>query len=41
MSNPVLGHRIILRPEAELEGRKTSNVVAELLKKIPVMNVAK
>lgn len=34
---PVLGHRIILRPEAEVEGRSVAGVVRELLRKVPVL----
>ncbi len=33
----VLGHRIIMRPEAEVEGRHVSDVVAELLDAVPVL----
>ncbi len=33
----VLGHRLILRPEAEVEGRTTATVVRDLLAQIPVM----
>ncbi|WP_020473944.1 AAA family ATPase [Zavarzinella formosa] len=33
----VLGHRIILRPEAEVEGRHVGDVVAELLDAVPVL----
>jgi MoxR-like ATPase len=32
----VLGHRLILRPEAEIEGRDVAGVVAELLAGVPV-----
>jgi len=32
----VLRHRVILRPEAELEGLKTDNLISELLEKVPV-----
>jgi len=34
---PVLGHRLILRPEAEVEGRRTEDVVADLLASVPFM----
>jgi len=33
---PVLGHRIILRPEAEIEGRRISDVLKEVAKQVPV-----
>lgn len=33
----VLGHRIILRPEAEVEGRSVADVVRELLDAVPVL----
>ena len=33
---PVLGHRLILRPEAEIEGRRIEDVLAEVAKKVPV-----
>jgi MoxR-like ATPase len=36
MSAPVLEHRIILRPEAEIEGVTATEAVASLLKEIPV-----
>jgi MoxR-like ATPase len=33
----VLGHRIIIRPEAEVEGRRTSEVIQDLLETVPVI----
>jgi MoxR-like ATPase len=33
----VLGHRLIVRPEAEVEGKRSSDVVRELLESVPVM----
>jgi MoxR-like ATPase len=33
----VLGHRLILRPEAEVEGKTVREVVAELLASVPVL----
>jgi MoxR-like ATPase len=33
----VLGHRLILRPEAEVEGRRSSDVVRELLGSVAVL----
>lgn len=34
---PVLGHRLILRPEAEIEGKHVSDVVREVLESVPVL----
>ncbi len=36
MSEPVLGHRLILRPEAEIEGRNVGDIVREVAAKVPV-----
>ena len=33
----VLGHRLILRPEAEVEGARTSDVVKELIDTVAVL----
>jgi len=33
----VLGHRLILRPEAEIEGKRVADVVKDLLASVPVM----
>jgi len=33
----VLGHRIIIRPEAEVEGRRTAEVIQDLLETVPVL----
>ena len=33
----VLGHRLIIRPEAEIEGKRVADVVEELLRTVPVM----
>jgi MoxR-like ATPase len=35
---PVLGHRIILRPESEMDGRQGRDIVDEIIAKVPVMN---
>jgi MoxR-like ATPase len=35
----VLGHRLIIRPEAEVEGKKVADVVLELLQSVPVMEM--
>ena len=34
----VLGHRLIVRPEAEVEGKRVADVVAELLASVPVLD---
>ncbi len=34
----VLGHRLIMRPEAEVEGKRIADVVAELLASVPVLD---
>ena len=34
---PVLGHRLIMRPEAEVEGKRVADVVSELLSSVPVL----
>ena len=34
----VLGHRLILRPEAEIEGKHVSDVVREVLEAVPVLD---
>jgi MoxR-like ATPase len=36
----VLGHRLIVRPEAEVEGRRTADVIDELLATVPVLETA-
>jgi MoxR-like ATPase len=33
----VLGHRLIVRPEAEVEGRHVSDVVKDVLESVPVL----
>jgi MoxR-like ATPase len=33
----VLGHRLIIRPEAEMEGRKIGDIIGELLESVPVL----
>ncbi|MEZ6141620.1 MAG: MoxR family ATPase [Zavarzinella sp.] len=37
---PVLGHRLIMKPEAEVEGRSVADVVRDLLAAVPVLEVA-
>lgn len=34
----VLGHRLIMRPEAEVEGKRVADVVTELLSSVPVLD---
>jgi MoxR-like ATPase len=34
---PVLGHRLIIRPEAEVEGKRTADVIRELLDTVVVL----
>jgi MoxR-like ATPase len=36
----VLGHRLIIRPEAELEGKRSLDVVQDLLASVPVLEAA-
>jgi MoxR-like ATPase len=36
MAPPVLAHRLVLRPEYEIEGLSVEEVVQELLKGVPV-----
>ena len=33
----VLGHRLIVRPEAEVEGKQVADIVRELLNTVPVL----
>ena len=37
VAHGVLGHRLIVRPEAEVEGKQTSDVINDLLASVPVM----
>ncbi len=37
VAGSVLGHRLIVRPEAEVEGRRALDVVADLLETVPVL----
>ncbi|HEV3440520.1 MAG TPA: MoxR family ATPase [Gemmata sp.] len=34
----VLGHRLILRPEAEIEGKQVSDIVRDILEAVPVLD---
>jgi MoxR-like ATPase len=35
----VLGHRLIIRPEAEVEGKQVSDIIRELISSVPVLDV--
>ena len=37
IAHGVLGHRIIVRPEAEVEGKRPGDIVADLLASVPVL----
>jgi MoxR-like ATPase len=37
----VLGHRLIVRPEAEVEGKRALDVIQELLESVPVLETAR
>jgi MoxR-like ATPase len=37
MAIGVLGHRLIVRPEAEIEGKQVADVIADILKQVPVL----
>jgi MoxR-like ATPase len=37
IAHGVLGHRIIIRPEAEVEGRRSNEVIQDLLETVPVL----
>jgi MoxR-like ATPase len=41
MALAVLGHRLILRPEAELEGKTINEVVREIVESVPVLEGAR
>lgn len=40
VARPVLAHRLIIRPEAEVEGKRVEEVVDDLLKTVPVLEAA-
>src|SRR3954468_3720403 len=40
VAGPVLGHRLIIRPEAEIDGKTTLDVVRQLLETVPVLATA-
>jgi MoxR-like ATPase len=33
----VLGHRLIIRPEAEVEGKTVRDIVREIVEKVPIL----
>jgi MoxR-like ATPase len=37
IAHAVLGHRLIVRPEAEVEGKRTADVIDDLLASVPVL----
>ena len=37
MAVPVLGHRLILRPEAEIEGKVVDAIIADIIRQVPVL----
>jgi MoxR-like ATPase len=37
VAGPVLGHRLILRPEAEIDGRRVGDVLADVLGRVPAL----
>jgi MoxR-like ATPase len=37
VAHGVLGHRLIVRPEAEVEGKRTADIIDELLASVPVL----
>ena len=41
MTQPVLGHRLLIRPEAEVEGKQVADIVRELLDQVPVLEEGK
>ncbi len=34
---PVLGHRLIMRPESEMDGKTVESVVAQIVQSVPVL----
>ena len=36
--SPVLGHRLIMRPEAEMDGRNVEEVIQQVIQRIPVLS---
>jgi MoxR-like ATPase len=40
IAQPVLAHRLIIRPEAEVEGKQIADVITELLRAVPVLEMS-
>ena len=40
VAHSVLGHRLIVRPEAEVEGRRVADIIQELLASVRVLETA-
>jgi MoxR-like ATPase len=38
---PVLGHRLIMRPESEMDGRTVEMVVQQIIQSVPVLKDSK
>jgi len=38
LARPTLRHRVQLRPEAEIEGKRISDVVRDILEAVPVLD---
>ena len=41
MALSVLGHRLIIRPEAEVEGKSVKEVVRDVIEAVPVLGEGK
>ena len=41
VAQAVLGHRLLMRPEADVEGKQVSHVIRELLDSVPVLDTVK
>ncbi len=37
IAQPVLGHRLIIQPESEMDGRQVSEIIDELIQSVPVL----
>lgn len=37
IAHPVLSHRLIMRPESEMDGKTVTNVIAQLIQSVPVL----
>ena len=37
VSLPVLGHRLIMRPEAEMDGKTIGDVIQQIVETVPVL----